>query len=70
MPVTAHIRYFYDFRSSRLAQLGDEEFKPYHATSVPKDTDLAANATADEPPTTAMPLKCGIKPKGHSGGGL
>jgi len=31
-----------------------KEFKPYHATSVPKDTDLAANATADEPPTTAM----------------
>mmetsp|Transcript_46082 Transcript_46082/g.107749 ORF Transcript_46082/g.107749 Transcript_46082/m.107749 type:complete len:293 (-) Transcript_46082:63-941(-) len=30
-----------------------KEFKPYHATSVPKDTDLSANVT-DEPPTTAM----------------
>ncbi|CAE7229225.1 ML2, partial [Symbiodinium pilosum] len=39
-----------------------KEFKPYHATSVPKETDFAAVATSDNPPTTAMlrniPSKC------------
>eukprot|EP00440_Ansanella_granifera_P017049 gb/GFBE01018520.1/.p1 GENE.gb/GFBE01018520.1/~~gb/GFBE01018520.1/.p1 ORF type:complete len:302 (+),score=23.70 gb/GFBE01018520.1/:1-906(+) len=33
---------------------GKKEFKPYHATSVPKANDLSAKFNSDSPPTTAM----------------